>query len=63
MIEQIRANSDLSEVRSRVILEVEVDESVLSVEEVTRCLKFVESNVPDDMPAVTLLIDDKLTIR
>lgn len=48
--EQLRFNAELHEVRPREILEIEVDESVLSVEEVARRLVFVESAIPDDMP-------------
>lgn len=50
LLDAIRSNSELNEVRPREILEVVVREDVLNVEDVAKLLVVVQSEVPDDMP-------------
>lgn len=50
LVQAIESDTDLREVRPREILEITVDESCLSVEEVARRLVILHPDVPDDMP-------------
>jgi hypothetical protein len=50
LVHVIESDPNLREVRPREILEITVDEDVLSVERVVSLLAFVESDTPDDMP-------------
>lgn len=50
LVQVIQSDPNLREVRPREILEINVDEDVLSVNDVVSLLLFVESDIPDDMP-------------
>jgi hypothetical protein len=50
LAERIQSDPNLSEVRPREILEITLDEDVISVADAVAALSFVESDVPDDMP-------------
>jgi hypothetical protein len=50
LLDAIRSNSELHEVRAREILEIIVREDMLTAEDVARLLVVVQSEVPDDMP-------------